>query len=93
MKSIQVRVQLFGAFRKYSSGSDLRFEVPPGTTFSAVRGHLGAALRSAFPAFVEQALLDVSVLADADRVLDEDQLLGAGLDVVTLAVLPPVCGG
>jgi molybdopterin converting factor small subunit len=42
MKSIQVRVQLFGAFRKYSSGSDLRFEVPPGTTVSAVRGHLGA---------------------------------------------------
>jgi molybdopterin converting factor small subunit len=93
MKSIQVRVQLFGAFRKYSSGSDLRFEVPPGTTVSAVRGHLGAGGGRGVPAFVGRSPPSLLVLADADRVLDEDQLLGAGLDVVTLAVLPPVCGG
>jgi molybdopterin converting factor small subunit len=93
MRSIRVCVQLFGAFRKYSSGSALRFEVPPGTTVSALRAHLGEALRSLCPAFPDQALLDVSVLADEDRILDDGQSLGPGLDEVSLAVLPPVCGG
>jgi hypothetical protein len=46
MKSIRVCVQLFGAFRKYSSGSALRFEVPTGTTVSAPRVLRGHALRS-----------------------------------------------
>ncbi|BDG05555.1 MoaD/ThiS family protein [Anaeromyxobacter oryzae] len=93
MKPIQVRVRLFGAFRKYSSGAELRVDVPSGTTVSALRARVGEALRAACPTFGDQGLLDVSVLADDERILDEDQALGDGHDEITLAVLPPVCGG
>ena len=91
MDPVRVCVRLFGAFRKYSSGADLSFEVPRGTTVAAVRQHLGEALRRACPAFADQQLLDVSVLADDERILDDGQLLGG--ERVSLAVLPPVCGG
>jgi molybdopterin converting factor small subunit len=91
MDPVRVCVRLFGAFRKYSSGADVSFEVPGGTTVAAVRRHLGEALQRACPAFSDQQLLDVSVLADDERILDDAQLLRG--DRVSLAVLPPVCGG
>jgi molybdopterin converting factor small subunit len=92
MDRVRVRVELYGSFRRYSD-ADLAFEVPRGTTVSALRRHLGDALRRACPSFAAQGLLDASVLADASRVLDEEQLVGHGIDEVSLAVLPPVCGG
>lgn len=93
MDPVRVCVRLFGAFRKYSSGADVyvSFDVPRGTTVAALRQHLGEALRCNCPAFADQQLLDVSVLADDERILDDGQLLGD--DRVSLAVLPPVCGG
>ena len=91
MDPVRVRVRLFGAFRKYATGGDVAFDVPLGTTVAALRAHLGEALRRACPAFADQPLLDASVLADDERILDDAQALGAG--DLSLAVLPPVCGG
>lgn len=93
MALVTVRIRLFGAFRKYSNGDELALEVARGTTVAALRERLGDALRRGCAAFAEQALLDVSVLADDERILDDGDAVGLGADRVALAVLPPVCGG
>lgn len=93
VETVRICVRLFGAFRKYAEGAEVSFEVPRDTTVSALRAHLGEALRRGCPAFGDQELLDVSVLADEDGILDDGQRLGAGAHPVVLAVLPPVCGG
>jgi molybdopterin converting factor small subunit len=93
MEKVPVRVQLFGALRKYSNGSDVAFDVPRGTTVSALRRHLVEALRRGCAAFAGQDLVNASVLADESRILDESQPLGHGVDEVLIAALPPVCGG
>jgi molybdopterin synthase sulfur carrier subunit len=93
MYPVRVQVRLFGAFRKYSSGAELTFDVPRGTPVSALRKRVAEALRRKFPAFCEDGLLNASVLADEHRVLDDGDPVGSGLDHVSLAVLPPVCGG
>ena len=93
MNTSRLRVQLFGAFRKYAPDGDVHLEVPPGTPLAAVRTRLGEALREIFPAFRDQGLLDVSVFADDERILDDGQALGDDRAELSLAVLPPVCGG
>jgi molybdopterin converting factor small subunit len=95
MFPVRVHVRLFGALRKYSSssGAELTFDVPRGTPVSALRPRVADALRRRFPAFAEDGLLAASVLADERRVLEDGEPVGSGLDHVTLAVLPPVCGG
>lgn len=93
MEHVRVSVRLFGAFRKYGDGSEIAVEVPRGTTVAALRRHLGDALRRCCAAFAEQQLLDVSVLADDERILEDGEPLGWGADRVALAILPPVCGG
>lgn len=93
MKPIHVRVRLFGAFRRYEGDAELRVEVPSGTTVAALRSRVGEALRAACPTFRDQGLLDVSVLADDERILDDGLALGEERDGFTLAILPPVCGG
>ncbi|HEX9399795.1 MAG TPA: hypothetical protein VF912_06760 [Anaeromyxobacter sp.] len=91
MSPIRVEVRLFGMFRKYSSAA-LTFEVPRGTVVSAVRKRIAEALRAACPTFRDERLLEVSVLADEQRVLDDGDALGPR-DRISLAILPPVCGG
>ena len=93
MDTVAVRVQLFGGLRKYGNGSDVAFDVPRGTTVSTLRTYLIEALRRASPAFAGQDLVNASALADDSRILDESQQLGCGVAEVSLAALPPVCGG
>ncbi len=45
------------------------------------------------PTFGDDGLLEVSVLADDQHVLEDSEQVGTGLDQVSIAVLPPVCGG
>ena len=93
MGEVSVHVRLFGPFRKYGNGADLSFRVPRGTTVAALRGHLADALRRAAGSFDGEGLLERSVLADEHRILTEDLPVGIGEDRISLAVLPPVCGG
>lgn len=91
MSAIQVHVRLFGAFRAYEP-HELTVEVPRGSRIAALRRRVADELRRVCPTFADEALLDVSVLADEHRVFaDEDVLDDRGQ--VSLAVLPPVCGG
>ena len=94
METVPVRVQLFGALRKYSNGSDVAFDVPRGTTVSSLRRHLIEALRRGSASFAGHDLVNASVLADESRILEEEHRVGGhGVDEVLVAVLPPVCGG
>jgi molybdopterin converting factor small subunit len=92
MSAIQVQVRLFGAFRKYAT-DELIVELPRGSRVGALRRRLADELRRRCPTFVDEALLDVSVLADAHRVLADGDVVDGGAGRVSLAVLPPVCGG
>jgi molybdopterin converting factor small subunit len=90
MSAIQVHVRLFGAFRVYEP-HELTVEVPRGSRIVTLRRRLADELRRACPTFADEALLDVSVLADEHHVLGDEDVLDGGR--VSLAVLPPVCGG
>lgn len=93
MYPVRVHVQLFGVFRKYSQGAEVIFDVPRGSPVSALRKSLAHALHKTCPTFGDDGLLEVSVLADDHHVLDDEEQVGSGLDQVSIAVLPPVCGG
>ncbi len=90
--SVEVHVRLFGAVRACGSAA-LTFVRPRGPEVRAVRRRVGEALRARHPGFADDALLAVSALADDRRVLDDGEPVGGGGERVTLAILPPVCGG
>lgn len=92
MIPVRVQVRLFGAFRKYAA-EELTLELPHGTRIGTLRKRLADALRARCPGFADEALLDVSVVADEQRVLADTDVVGGGGGGVSLAVLPPVCGG
>lgn len=86
---ITVSVRMFGAFRKYHPGT-LAVEVPDGSSAAAIKEAIGATLRQTNPAFADDDLIAKSVLADNQRVLGSDERIHGA---VSLAILPPVCGG
>jgi molybdopterin converting factor small subunit len=90
--TVEVDVRLFGAFRKYEPQA-FTLVVPRGTPVRTLRRRLADALRERCPSFADEALLDVSVVADAERILDDGDRLDAGCARLALAILPPVCGG
>jgi hypothetical protein len=92
MSPLRVHVRLLGAFRKYEA-NELTLELPRGTRVATLRRRLADALRLRCPTFADEALLDVSVLADEHRVLEDADLLDASPGRLSLAVLPPVWGG
>lgn len=88
--TLEVRVRLFGAFRKYGDGAEIRVRVPELSGPAELKDALGVRLRELHPGFSEDRLLADSVIADDARVLDAGSRLTEGTAV---AVLPPVCGG
>lgn len=92
VSTIEVRLRLFGAFRRCAA-EEVSVQVPRGSRIGAVRGRVAAELRRRWPAFAEEGLLEASVIADEHRVLDDGDLLESAGGPVSLAILPPVCGG
>ncbi len=90
--AVEIRVRLFGAFRRWSPDGGIRLSAPPRTTAAELRALLLAALRRLDAGFDGQALLASSAMADESRLLDEGWSVPAG-GPVELAILPPVCGG
>ncbi len=87
--SVKVQVNLFGAFRAYSSNPVLELVLPAGASLAEVKQSIKSMLASN-PAFDKASLVDESALADEVEVLQEDAIL---MRDVSLAILPPVCGG
>lgn len=88
--TLHLTLTLFGAFRQYTQGSSLSLDVPVGTTIVTLRPLLEQALRQRYPQFSNAGLINDSAVADANSILPEDTALTDGM---TLAILPPVCGG
>jgi molybdopterin converting factor small subunit len=89
---VEVQIRLFGAFRKYSA-CELTLEVPQGTPVRKLRRRVADVLRARCPEFADEALLDLSAFAEEDRILRDTDLVGRGPGTVSVAILPPVCGG
>lgn len=83
MSDIDIKVRLFGAFRKY--GEELSFSVPAGSPLLVVRRKLENLVSAA-----DKALVQSAAFADDDSILGEDAVITSD---ARLAVLPPVCGG
>ncbi len=90
--AVELRVRLFGAFRQWAPGGEVKLAAPAGATAAEVRRLLGAALQKGGAGQGAAALLERSALANENRLLGEDWTVPSA-KAVDLAVLPPVCGG
>ena len=86
---ITVSIKMFGAFRKYHADT-LAIDVPIGSLATDIKKMLASKLRQINPAFNDEELVEKSVLADNQRILSHDEAITTPL---SLAILPPVCGG
>ena len=81
-----IDIRLFGAFRQYGADPTITLSVGAEATVAAVRAALDARLGTVDA----RSLLEASVFATDERVLDDGEPLPS---VRELAILPPVCGG
>jgi len=88
--SITLTISMFGAFRAFSGKEAFVIEVPHGATLAQVRLALKQELKQRNPEFGNDALVDESALADEKEILPESAIFTHD---VSLAILPPVCGG
>ena len=88
---IEIKVRLFGAFRKYETDQAFIFlEVPEASSVERVKTIIASHLSKRFMDFSDDQLIRDSVIADEKRVLEAGDIVN---DSCTLAILPPVCGG
>ena len=85
-----ISVKLFGAFRNHCPQSTLTLDLVPNSTVAEVKIKLEKELSSKSPHSEVSVLLSRSVLADENRILDDQDRISEGMK---LAILPPVCGG
>ncbi|MBI4925458.1 MAG: hypothetical protein HY843_05990 [Bdellovibrio sp.] len=87
---ISVRFKLFGAFRKYSNGENIEFQIPENSGLNEVRYKLVQKLKELHPEFNEEKLVFDSAIANETRILAKEYLFEQD---GSFSVLPPVCGG
>ncbi len=87
---LEVKIRLFGAFRKYGNGSEIELKVPPLSPLSVVRNVLVAHLLHLDPDFSDVDLVNDSAFALENEILQGESKIE---QACSLAILPPVCGG
>lgn len=87
--TITVSIKMFGAFRKYHPDI-LTIDAPAGVSVADIKVLLATKLRQINTAFIDDELIGKSVLADNQRIMSADETINTPL---SLAILPPVCGG
>ena len=91
MEKIEIHINLFGAFRDLQSGPSFRFHTYLPISVSDLKKNLVHEFASLAPSKVDiSALLQVSAVATEKKVLTDHEIIS---EKVTLALLPPVCGG
>ena len=86
---LNISVQLFGAFRRVHP-HPVELCIERNTKIKAVKSALENALRELNPAFDDTELLNKSVLANNQKIYQDDDVI---VESATIAILPPVCGG
>lgn len=87
---IEVKVRLFGAFRKYGDGREIAVELPERSGLNELKSALAGKLRAEHAGFSGDGLLASSAFANEAAILSPDVRFERGCSI---AVLPPVCGG
>ncbi len=87
---IEVRVRLFGAFRKYGDGREIAVELPERSGLGELKSALAVKLRARHAGFRDDGLLASSAFAGETAIFPPDVKFERSCSV---AVLPPVCGG
>lgn len=88
---IEIKVRLFGAFRKYESNQTfIHLKVLEPSSIDTVKVAIASYFRERFENFSDEQLLNDSVIADESQVLETSKIIDRSC---TLAILPPVCGG
>jgi molybdopterin converting factor small subunit len=87
---INIDVSLFGAFREFDKGHPLHVTLPSGSNISALKQAIRIELEKRNPALSLKTPLEEAALASDSMILPDDYCLTQNL---TLAILPPVCGG
>ncbi len=87
----EISIKLFGAFRKYDSGSgELRFSVPSDANVLCIKQRIVAEIEKIEQNPQIKTLVSDSVLANNGRILQESDGL---TEDTQFSILPPVCGG
>lgn len=88
---IEIKVRLFGAFRKYEKDQSLiSLEIPGDSSIEMVKDSIASYFSERFKDFSDDQLIKDSVIADERRILEPTETIN---HACTLAILPPVCGG
>lgn len=88
MTNSSVKINFFGAFRKY--GDDETLGLSTDVSVSDLKGLLAEHLSGKIPGFSDYLLIRDSAIACNDTVVGAHHKVKPG-DVV--AILPPICGG
>ena len=90
LSMIQVKVRLFGTFRRFSDGSQIVLQLPDPSSLLELRSAFEKALCLIDPHFQENQLIQESAFATETAVLSETSRIEHDCSV---SILPPVCGG
>jgi len=85
-----LQIQLFGGFRQFENQGKIQIEVSPGITAKEIKEIIFQGFAQHPQVASLRGLLDSSVLATEDTILDPNDKV---LETSPLALLPPVCGG
>lgn len=86
----EVEIKFFGAFRKYIPAGRLKLRLKYPCTAIQLKEQIHQRLQEQIPNYKEPNLVFESALATETEVLAEDVSVDEKL---SLALLPPVCGG
>jgi len=87
---MKIQVQLFGAFRKYSTTGTVVVEVKNVKSVKELKQAIASKLKETHSDFKDDELLSLSALATDDEILPDNASISGKTSV---AILPPVCGG
>jgi len=88
MKRENVKINFYGAFRKYGDHEIL--SLPAGSSIEDLKGLLAKHLASKVPDFSDGQLIRDSAIACNDTIVGSHHKVQPD---ETISVLPPVCGG
>lgn len=86
---IEITIKLFGVLRSYSNESEIKILLQSPSFVSDVKQLLVQSLKTDIHSDIEE-IISKSAVGNETEILPEDALISRSM---SLAILPPVCGG